>query len=141
MSLKKFVFFYIFHSVLFAIGLLSVFSVRENSDMSVAILATFIYSPFVLILALLNLASVSIGLFFLKIRPYYYLTTIITCFVITTWYIANGRQIQIHYWTLSALEFLTWNIIIFAVNLSTVYLIKSRQTSTSEQRQQTKHSW
>ena len=95
--------------------------------MNVVVFGTFLYLPYVLILAGLNLVLISLGLKILNKRPYLFLIALFTSIVLTTWLLFSDGQIEVRYWKFTLTEFVTLNFVILTLNTLTLTRLTTKQ--------------
>ena len=127
MNFRQLVQQFIFHSIVLTILLFVAFNDRENGDMNVVVFGTFLYLPYVLILAGLNLVLISLGLKILNKRPYLFLIALFTSIVLTTWLLFSDGQIEVRYWKFTLTEFVTLNFVILTLNTLTLTRLTTKQ--------------
>ncbi len=99
----------------------------ENGDMNVVVFGTFIYLPYLLCLTLLNSILLTLGLNYFKTNLLKWFTASLTSFALTIWFLISGGQLEIHFWKVKQNEFVTLNLILFFLNLTTIYFITKQQ--------------
>lgn len=118
---------FILHSFVLSVLLFIAFCKMENADMGVVILGFILYLPFVLLLAALNIFLLRLGLKTIPNKPFSFVIPFFTSILLLTWYLLNGNQITIVYWTLTATQFLVLNIVLVILNLWSVFRLTTGQ--------------
>ncbi len=127
MEFKTIIKFSLIHLVILTFGLFLLFNDKENGDMSVVVLGTFIYLPYLLCLTFLNSTLLTLWLNYFKTNILRWFAAILTLLILTVWFLISGGQLEIHFWKVRQTEFVTLNLILLFLNLATVYFVTKRK--------------
>lgn len=95
---------------------------KENGDVNVVVFGTFIYTPYMLLLAIINITFIITGLYWIK-NQFKWLTVFPTLILLLIWWIASNGQIEIHFWKVDQTSFIFLILFLCVLNFWTVYSI------------------
>lgn len=98
------------------------FYVQEDGDVSVIILGTFLYLPFVLLLCIYN--GLTIGLFERLNKKVRLINYCLPTIPLLIWFVTSDSLITIRYWHLRTKEFSVALTLILMTNVTGYYLFK-----------------
>lgn len=132
MELKTIIKFSAIHLFILMFVLFLRFNYIENGDMNVVIFETFLYLPYLLFLTLFNSTLLTLSLHYFKIGLLKWTTAILTPLALTIWFLSSNGQLEIHFWKVKNNEFITLNLILILINLTTIlFLTKHRSKKTN----------
>jgi hypothetical protein len=118
---------FILHIFVLSVVLFIAFCKMENIDLGVVILGFILYLPFVLLLAALNIFLLSLGVKNIRNKHISFVIPFFTSILLLTWFLLNGNQITIVYWTLTSTQFLVLNIVLVILNIWSVFRLTTGQ--------------
>ena len=95
------------------------FYFKENGDMGYVILGTIEYTPYIILLTIINFGLITVGQKYLPEKVAKVLSIYLTSLVWTIIFLIKAGHFTVLYWRLTIKEFIIANIIIIFINLRT----------------------
>lgn len=109
------------------IVLLFVYIYNKEEDVNSAGLITIIYSNFVIILTVINMAFVVLGNKYISSNKLKWISIFITTLIFYTWYIVSSGNIVIYNWFVSNIQLMVINIIIITLNYFSFEILRNNK--------------